>query len=239
MQNNESKHNTFAQFFKEKGYYIVLSLCVIAVGISGYVFVSTIANQNRAVNEETLSVPITVTETETPKPQPMTPASSEVTEPEEETAEAVAPTEPDPDDAVRQAAAKIVVQPVSGTVLSPYAADRLTYNQTTRDWRVHNGVDLAATPGQVVLAAKAGTVSAVYDDEYFGTTVVISHEGGFTTHYCNLTAMPTVSAGQEVAAGDIIGAVGSTALLENALEPHLHFEVYRDGTCVDPAEFLS
>ena len=238
MQNNENRQNTLAQFLKEKGYYIVLSLCAVAVGISGYVFVSTVINQNRAVKEEQLSVPITVTEPEESR-QPTKPASSEVEAPKEDSVEASAPMEADPDEAIRQAAAQIVVQPINGAVISPYAMDQLTYNQTTRDWRVHNGVDLAASAGEVVLAAKAGTVSAVYEDESYGTTVVIAHNDGYTTHYSNLTAMPTVSAGDIVAAGNIIGAVGSTALLESALEPHLHFEVCHNGVSVDPAVFLS
>jgi len=232
MQNNQSQENKFLAFLKEKGYYIVLSLCAVAVGISGYVFVSTAVRQNRAVEEETLSVPITVTEPEKADPKPTVPASTEVT------------TQPEPadrqtsDDAVRQAAAQIIVRPVQGEILSPYAMDKLAYNETTKDWRVHNGVDLAAMPGQVVQAVKAGTVTAVYEDEFYGTTVVLSHDGGYTTRYSNLTPISTVEAGQTVAAGDIIGAVGSSALLESALEPHLHFEVSCNGVSVDPMAFL-
>ena len=235
MQNNQPQENKFVTFFKEKGYYIVLALCAVAVGISGYVFVNTAVRQNRAVKEEHLSVPITVTEPEKQQEKPTVPASSEVTT---EASAETAQTE-DADEAVRQAAAQIVVRPVPGDVLSPYAMDHLSYNETTRDWRVHNGVDLYAMPGQLVQAAKAGTVSAVYEDEYYGTTVILSHDGGYTTTYSNLTAMPTVEAGQTVAAGDIIGAVGSTALLESALESHLHFAVSCGGTAVDPMAFLS
>ena len=50
--------------------------------------------------------------------------------------------------------------------------------------------------------------------------------------------MPTVKAGDSVKAGDVIGAVGDTAILESADKPHLHFQVFKDGTPVDPADFL-
>ena len=129
--------------------------------------------------------------------------------------------------------------PVSGQVIGDYAMESLTYNATTQDWRVHNGVDLAAAEGENVLAARSGTVTAVYEDESYGYTVVIQHDDGYTTHSCNLAESVAVSAGQTVAAGDVIGTVGRTAILEVGAEPHLHFAVYCDGVPVDPAAFLS
>lgn len=228
MQNESNRRqNSFRRLMKEKGYYIVLSLCVLAVGISGYVFVSTAIKQNQSLAEETLSVPITVTEQK----------DSERDDPEAgQTVSTM--TEPDAETAVNETVSRVVIRPVNGSVLQDYAMDRLTYNPTTQDWRVHNGVDLAATAGQTVLAAKAGTVSAVYEDDYYGGTVVIRHEDGYTTQYSNLSTLSTVSAGDTVKAGDIIGTVGGTALLELAQEPHLHFEVSCNGEPVDPAEFL-
>ena len=50
--------------------------------------------------------------------------------------------------------------------------------------------------------------------------------------------MPTVSAGDKVRAGDVIGSVGRTALLEVGQEPHLHFAVHRNGQPVDPEGFV-
>ncbi len=228
MQNESNRRqNSFRRLMKEKGYYIILSLCVLAVGISGYVFVSTAIKQNQSLTEETLSVPITVTEQK----------DSERDDPEAGQAVS-AVTETDAETAVNETVSRVVIRPVNGSVLQDYAMDRLTYNPTTKDWRVHNGVDLAATAGQTVLAAKAGTVSAVYEDDYYGGTVVIRHEDGYATQYSNLSTLSTVSAGDTVKAGDIIGTVGGTALLELAQEPHLHFEVSCNGEPVDPAEFL-
>ena len=55
MQNNESNHK-FTNFLKTKGYYMLLCLCLVAVGVSGYVFLSGMMAENRAV-EQSLSVP--------------------------------------------------------------------------------------------------------------------------------------------------------------------------------------
>ena len=233
MQNNES-NNKFARFMKTKGYYILLSLCLVAVGVSGYLFVSGAMEEQQAV-EQSLSVPAEVeTLTEDTEQLPAQTAEPVIgSDSETETASAEAEvTEP------VQGTFEETVMPVSGTVVQDYAMDHLSYNATTQDWRVHNGVDLAAPLGQEVKAAQSGTVTAVYEDEYLGTTVVVQHEGGYTSHYCNLAAELPVAAGDTVTAGQVLGAIGDTALIEVAEEPHLHFEVYHDGEPVDPAGFL-
>lgn len=214
---------------QEKGYYIVLLLCVIAVGVSGYIFVSTAVRQNGR-QEQTLSVPLT--------------AEALPKEDSEKTAAAVnqqQDLEPTPEEKQaqqRENARKLAVPPVKGETQTAFSVEELSYNPTTRDWRLHSAVDLAAAKGQTVSACMAGTVTAVYDDEYLGTTVVIRHDGGYETRYSNLTAMPTVKVGEAVTPGQTIGAVGETAIVESAQEPHLHFELRMDGQPVDPAEVL-
>ena len=62
MQNNErSNSGAFRKFFQEKGYYIVLFLCIAAVGISGYIFVRSAISEKNSLNDETLSVATTTT----------------------------------------------------------------------------------------------------------------------------------------------------------------------------------
>ena len=131
-------------------------------------------------------------------------------------------------------------QPTAGKLKTcmPLQGEVLSYNQTTRDWRTHNGIDLAAPAGTDVLAAADGEVYTVYEDDRMGTTVVIRHDGGYTTRYCSLATEVAVSAGQEVSMGQAIGTVGTTALMENALGDHVHFSVTKDDEPVDPAAFL-
>lgn len=238
MQNNErSNSGAFRKFFQEKGYYIVLFLCIAAVGISGYIFVRSAISEKNSLNDETLSVATTTTVPSAPESsKPIKPA---VTAAAEDPGDLTPASKPDPDETVRAAASSVRVWPVSGTTLLEYSVDALAYNPTTRDWRTHEGVDLAAVSGEPVKASCAGTVAAVYEDEALGMTVVISHADGYATHYSNLAELPTVSVGDSVSAGDVIGAVGETALLESGEEPHLHFAVYSGSTPVDPTEYLS
>ena len=115
----------------------------------------------------------------------------------------------------------------------------LSYNQTTRDWRVHNGVDIGAPEGTAVLAAADGTVYTAYEDDTMGTTVVIRHTGGYTTRYSSLDKNLAVKAGDRVTAGQTVGYVGSTALVESTLGSHVHFSVTCQDKPMDPAEFLA
>lgn len=227
MQNNENQSSgSFRKFFRQKGYYVALALCIAAVGVSAYVFVSGVMAEKRELQEPSLSV---ATKAELPKKTVKTETAAL---PE---AEQVMSS----DETVAEAAASVRVRPVSGEEQAGYCMDRLSFNETTQDWRTHDGVDLCAVSGEPVLAASGGTVSAVYDDEYFGTTVSIAHEDGFVTTYSNLAPMPTVSVGQAVEAGTVIGSVGTSALLEITQQPHLHFAVSCNGESVDPSDFFA
>ena len=239
MQHNDhSETNRFRKFFQEKGYYIVLFLCILAVGVSGYLFVSGAVSEKKALNEPTLSVatsaeiPDAGTSGGKPAEKPSTPEKPASTTQEASAEASASMTGPAAE------TLSVRVWPVSGSTLEGYSMQALSYNETTQDWRTHDGVDLSALVGEPVRAACSGTVSAVYDDEFLGTTVVISHPEGYETVYSNLAAMPAVSAGMQVTAGDTIGSVGETALLESASSSHLHFCVRQNGESVDPAKFV-
>ena len=207
--------NKFSRFFSGRGYYIALTLCAAAIGIMSYVYYS--GQEKEAV--QTANAPVSIVGTVSLPTRDAEPGES---------AEATQPT-----------AGKLsTCAPVEGEVLMGYAMEVLSYNQTTRDWRVHNGVDFAANPGTPVVAAADGQVYTVYEDDQLGMTVVIRHEGGYTTKYASLAADVSVSAGQPVSMGQPIGAVGTTALMENALGDHVHFCVTKNDESVDPMAFL-
>ena len=196
-----------------KGYYIALILCAAAIGISGYVYY-------RNLNQSTDVLATVGNDLSVAATQPGTTDPGNTQEPTEK------PT-------MKTAA------PVAGETVAEFAVDCLGYNETTRDWRTHHGVDIAAEAGTTVCAAADGTVYSVYEDESLGTTVVITHDGGYTTKYASLAEEVSVEPGSTVTMGQAIGTVGNTALLENSLAPHVHFSVTCNGTSVDPQEFLS
>ena len=207
--------------FSAKGYYIALVLCAAAIGVSGYLYY-------RNASKPAADVPAAVTSQEEQ-------IAAAVTRPGmmEESTTATEPSQTMPKQPLKTAA------PVEGELVAEYAMECLSYNPTTRDWRVHAGMDLAAEAGTEVKAAAAGEVYTVYEDPQMGTTVVIRHEDGYTTHYASLAEEVFVSAGDKVELGDAIGTVGCSALMESALPDHVCFSVTRVGETVDPAEFLN
>ena len=222
-----SNNNQNTRGFAGKGYYIALILCAAAIGISGYLY-------HRNMND-----PVS-TQVETTTPDVVVGITDDADIPAIATQSTdTAPTEPSQQATVPQDKTFQTAAPVEGETVAEYAMDCLSYNETTRDWRVHNGVDIAAEEGTPVMAAADGQVYTVYEDETMGTTVVIRHEDGYTTKYACLAQDVMVAAGDEVTLGQQIGCVGTSALLESALGPHVHFSVTCDNENVDPAEFLS
>ncbi len=204
-----------------RGNYLALAACAVAIGVSGYLYY-----QNAPAE------PVSQTGGEVLQSEQVQSVSGNtgVTQPREsQQPEATQPTKP----------TKLATcAPVEGQVMAEYAMECLSYNQTTRDWRVHNGLDIGATAGTPVLASADGQVYTVYDDEELGTTVVIRHENGYVTKYASLAKEVAVTPGQEVSMGEQIGTVGATALMESAMGEHVHFSVTQNNESVDPAEFL-
>ena len=225
MSNNKNTGGVFG-----KGYYIALILCAAAIGIAGFLYYQNASDTETALQEQEVnaSEPAALQESEQDVAVVATqPQAATATEGTQAT---TAPTEK---------RTMKTTAPVSGETVASYAMDCLSYNETTRDWRVHNGVDIAAKAGTQVMAAADGTVYTTYQDETMGYTVVIRHDGGYTTKYSSLDENIQVQAGDEVKLGDVIGCVGSSALLENAIGDHVHFSVLCNDEVMDPAEFLS
>jgi murein DD-endopeptidase MepM/ murein hydrolase activator NlpD len=212
-----------------KGYYIALILCAVAIGISGYFYYRNTNKQETKKPEENPSQQVSV------NPQNNEDVQTAVTKPGDNT------QQPDNNPSQQQkqeGKPTKTMHPVQGEAITPYCMDALCYNQTTRDWRVHDGVDYAAQAGTQVCAAADGTVSGVYADDTMGTTVIITHSGGYATTYASLGEQVSVAVGDSVSAGQVIGTVGQTALMESALGEHMHFAVVCNGKSVDPAQFL-
>lgn len=125
----------------------------------------------------------------------------------------------------------IMAFPSNGYISSPYGyrSHPLLGNR-----RLHTGMDFAAGYGSTIRAADSGTV--LYSGWYggYGKTVIINHGKGITTLYGHSSKL-YVKSGENVKRGQAISAIGSTGL---STGPHLHFEVRKNGTPVNPANYL-
>lgn len=235
-------------FLAGRGFYIVLFLCAAAVGVSGWYLMRelTLPGTSQPVGGQAV---VTITPDTTPVPPVVTPkpTPSEVPtqSPEPTPVPSAVPTptptpipSPSQTPVVSLWGADIYTWPVKGEIVSDFSLEVLAYDQTMGDWRVHEGLDIAAALGTSVKAVNAGTVSAVYEDDLMGTVVVLSHKDGLESVYANLAAEPVVEVGDEVTTGAVLGMVGDTAIAEVGKPAHLHFEMQKEGAKVDPMEYL-
>lgn len=128
--------------------------------------------------------------------------------------------------------------PVEGEVSKEFSKDTLVYSETLKEWITHSGIDIKAEKTSVVKASEEGTVKSIKNDPRYGLTVVIEHKDGYKTVYANLLTAEFVSEQEEIKQGQTLGTVGNTATFEIADEPHLHFEILKNGEYVDPSLYL-
>ena len=244
-----------SSIFGGMGFYIALLICVLAAGVVGYF--ALLNNNTVSPDPDPIpasdpipsldQLPGSSQSASSDNKGPVSPVMSEepvavtkpVARPVQEgdmvgpapSAAAAAVTEPE--------VTLSVVAPLNGETVAVFSVDQLTYDATLGDWRTHDGIDIQAAAGTEVVAACAGTVHSVENDGRMGTTIVIDHPDGTSTTYASLQTEVSVLAGDRVAAGDVIGAVGNTSLSEAGLGAHLHFSVAKDGESVDPAAYLA
>ena len=126
-------------------------------------------------------------------------------------------------------------RPVAGSVTSGYGPRK---HPITGENKTHKGIDIAASTGTAVRAAADGTVSHIGHDmsktSGYGNYVTLDHDNGYQTRYAHLSKV-SVQIRQKVRKGEKIGEVGETGA---ATGPHLHFEVEKNGSFIDPSTVM-
>ena len=122
--------------------------------------------------------------------------------------------------------------PVQGAIVSPfgYRGDPFSGRQS-----FHSGVDITAGQGTPVKATADGVIAQANWSGDYGKLVVVDHSSGVSTYYGHLSRV-TVVPGQEIRMGQVVGYSGATG---RASGPHLHYEVRRGGTPVNPYTTLA
>ena len=125
-----------------------------------------------------------------------------------------------------------IVKPVSGSYTSyfGYRTNPITGNNT-----FHTGIDIAAAQGTKIKAAYPGKVRKTGEDSRSGKYIYLTHSNGFETLYCHCSKI-LAEEGAVIRQGETVALVGSTGW---STGPHLHFEVHKNGTRLDPLPILN
>ncbi len=230
MKNFSLKNTKLGKTLGKKGLYITLGACLLALAGAG------VAAYNKTVDSINQSLVIA-----SPDSSDVRAAENKVTDiPKETTVTTTKPSESKPeskDDLNTKTQPNIM--PVSGEVIQQFSNGELVKSETLGVWKTHDGIDIKADLGTPVKAMNKGKIIKVWSDALWGNCVNIDHGNGVTGHYYGLTAAVSVSEGDFVNSGDVIGAVGDTAQIEVAGPTHLHFALDRNGIWIDPTEFIS
>ena len=233
MKQKRTQHR--GDFMEGKGFYIILFLCVAAIGISGYYLFQGLAGPAGGFGPESaVSGQAEIRREESASAQTTPPVQEEPVS-RTEPAPAPEPKEEVPEDAATSTA---YVWPVQGEVQRDFSLEVFAYDDTMGDWRTHSGLDISAQVGAPVASCGKGTVVDVSRDPMLGQTVTVDHGTGMQSYYANLAETVSVQVGDEVSAGTVLGTVGTTAISEGSSPSHLHFEMIEYDVSIDPLYYL-
>ena len=196
------------EFIKRNAFYLLILLCIASVAT----VIALAASGDFSGQEPTVEA--------------VNPLPDDDKDPE--------PVDPDPEP---EKPTLSFASPVNGSVSQNYSDTTLVWNSTLGQYEVHLGVDFTGDDLSV-FAAEAGTVGDVVNDVLDGTYVVIDHEDGYQTRYYSLAEDVKVKKGDKVQKGQLLGTMAATRGSESLAGNHLHFEMSKDGTDIDPLTVL-
>ena len=234
-------------------FYLVMLLCAVMIGVSCWFAYTQTAREITldlsSALDELPAADLDVRVARETLPAPTQPATAQRTESAAQPAAAAPPPDivPDTAPAATQAPGTdppaapdpTVHMPAGGEIIGVFSHGELVRSETTGVWQTHNGIDIAGAPGDPVYAMADGVVSEVRDDPLWGICVTLDHRNGMYSRYCGMNPGLSVSEGDNVTGGTVIGAFGDTADAEHALPTHLHFEVLQGEHYIDPAAYLN
>ncbi len=128
---------------------------------------------------------------------------------------------------------------LNGAVLKSYKNNELQYNSALNQWEIHLATDFSAPAGTNVIACYDGTIEKIYSNNLYGTVIEIKHNASLSTVYKGLDSTVLVEVGDSVNKGDVIGTSSSGTTRESDEGGQVHFEVWKDGSLIDPSAYLN
>lgn len=224
-------NNKFLKFLSGKGFYGLVGVCLIVVGITALAVSNSVPKPPEVTDDESYNTSLEII-TEVPSEKP---AAKEVSGIKANSSKETSSKSYENEEKI---AASFFVLPLTGEILKEYSDNELLYSKTYGDMRLHMGLDIKAKEGTAVKASGDGTVLGIAKDPLYGTIITIDHGNGITGLYCGLKEKVTVKKGQVVKAGDNIGAVGEIPC-EASDGAHLHLAFKDNKQYVSPLSLIN
>ena len=246
----ENKNNNGAKtqksIFKRRSFYITIAICIFAAAAILFwqmTYGNTNAQNQPSENVQNIKSPTLQEQLDMQKDEAQDDASGAVTI----TDPTPAPTADTAQDAKTEEAKEVpknkqeakisLSKPTEGEIKNPFEVEKLVYNPTLNMWQTHNGIDIVPGENTEIKAALSGEVTKATEDPTLGNVVVITHSGNLVTKYAGLSELK-VKEGDKIEAGASLGICG-TPPFEAHTGVHIHFEVWKNGSPVNPEEYFS
>ena len=212
----KKSNGAVASFFRRNLTYIVLFLCILAVGAS--IALILISENEPLKVEETIAneTPIDNTDDNGEK-------------------------EPEPTGNPEVPTVKTVsfILPVENYTTVCLYTDALAFNQSLNRYSSHKAIDFMGEEGTKVFCVYDGVIKSVENSLLTGVTVTIDHGDGLYTVYNSVLDGENLTVGQSVKQGDVIGVISTTNRQEYKDGAHLHFETIENGVSINPEKYLT
>ena len=209
------REKTVSGFFKRNAAYIILALCVLAIGLSITLIMVNRAASLKVANNAGIK-------TETQQTDESQGGGDKADAPDEQVISVIT-----------------FVMPVSSATAVEDYSETLTYNPTLKRYEAHRAIDFFAEEGASVFAVYDGVITDVSTTLLTGTTITVNHGDGLYTVYNSLADGDRVFVGQTVKQGAKIGEVSVSNRQESAEGAHLHFQVIENGEAINPSKYLA
>ncbi len=127
--------------------------------------------------------------------------------------------------------------PLNGDIILPYSMDTTVYYTTLETYKCNPGILISGSEGTNIVSAYDGVVESITEDKEHGTVVTVNMGNGYTTSYGQLMNV-TVSEGEEVVLGQVLGELGPVTAYYTEEGTHLYFEMDKDGEPVNPILYI-
>lgn len=131
----------------------------------------------------------------------------------------------------------VLTWPVSGAVIMGYSMDQTVFFQTLEQYKYNPAMIIGGEVGETINVSAAGIVTNIEETAQTGTTVSLDMGNGYTAVYGQLTDVP-LAVGDYVNAGEMVGNLNEPTKYYSIEGPNLYFQILKDGTPVDPMNFM-
>lgn len=212
----KKSNGAVASFFRRNLTYIVLFLCILAVGAS--IALILISENEPLKVEETIANETPIDNTDDNGENEPEPTGN----PEVPTVKTVS-----------------FILPVENYTTVCLYTDALAFNQSLNRYSSHKAIDFMGEEGTKVFCVYDGVIKSVENSLLTGVTVTIDHGDGLYTVYNSVLDGEKVTVGQAVKQGDVIGVISTTNRQEYKDGAHLHFETIENGVSINPEKYLT